>query len=40
VYDLLEVPAEKFRLETPDSGHDFPPDVRLPAYEWLERQFK
>jgi acetyl esterase/lipase len=40
VYDLLEVPAEKFRLETPDSGHDFPPEVRMPAYEWLERELK
>lgn len=40
VYDLLQVPASKFRLETPDSGHDFPPDVRAKAYEWLEQQLK
>ncbi|MDZ4684983.1 MAG: FG-GAP-like repeat-containing protein [Planctomycetaceae bacterium] len=40
VYDLLGAPAEKLRLETPDSAHDFPPEVRMPAYEWLEKQLK
>lgn len=30
--------AERLVLETPTCGHDFPPDVRRRAYEWLERR--
>jgi len=29
---------ERFVLVTPDCGHDFPPDVRRQAWEWLERR--
>jgi len=30
--------AERLVLVTPDCGHDFPPEVRTQAYEWLERR--
>lgn len=40
IYDLLAVPAGQYRLETPDSAHDFPPEVRFPAYEWIDKQLK
>lgn len=35
VYQLLEVPPSRLRLETPDAGHDFPPAIREAAYAWL-----
>jgi hypothetical protein len=37
VYDLFGRPHNVV-LATPDSGHDFPPEVRQAAYEWLARQ--
>jgi dienelactone hydrolase len=40
VYDLLQVPPDRLRLETPNVGHDFPPDVRKQAYEWLDAQLR
>lgn len=36
IYDLLNVPSERLQLETPEAGHDFPPDVRERAYRWLQ----
>lgn len=35
VYALFGA-SDRLVLETPDAGHDFPPDVRERAYEWLE----
>ncbi len=32
--------ADKLRAEYPDSGHDFPDDVRKQSYEWLEKLLK
>jgi predicted dienelactone hydrolase len=39
VYELLGVP-EKLSANYPDCGHDFPPEVRKVAYDWLERWLK
>jgi len=36
VYELLGA-KEKLVALYPDAGHDFPPDVRQRAYEWLDR---
>ncbi|OYW15984.1 MAG: acetylxylan esterase, partial [Planctomycetales bacterium 12-60-4] len=40
VYDLLDVPSTRLRLETPDAGHDFPLAIREAAYAWLGEQLK
>lgn len=37
VYELLGV-AENFVRAEGDGGHDFPPDVREKAYNWLDKQ--
>jgi predicted dienelactone hydrolase len=39
VYELLGVP-EKLAANYPDCGHDFPPEVRKVAYDWLARLLK
>ena len=39
IYELYGVP-DKLRLETPDSAHDFPPEVRKASYQWLEQQLQ
>ena len=39
IYVLHEVP-DRLTLVTPDVGHDFPPDVRRQAYDWLDEQLK
>lgn len=36
VFDLLGA-KEALRAEHPDAAHDFPPDVRLQAYDFLEK---
>jgi dienelactone hydrolase len=36
VYELLQV-KEKLAANYPDCKHDFPPDVRKAAYDWLDR---
>ncbi|MGD9855329.1 MAG: FG-GAP-like repeat-containing protein [Planctomycetaceae bacterium] len=32
--------GQRVTLETPDVGHDFPPDIRKLAYEWLDDVLK
>jgi hypothetical protein len=39
VYELLGV-KEKLSATYPDCGHDFPPEVRKIAYEWMDRWLK
>jgi acetyl esterase/lipase len=39
VYELLGAP-EKLAANYPDCKHDFPPEVRKVAYEWLDRWLK
>jgi dienelactone hydrolase len=39
VYDLLGA-GEKLAANYPDCKHDFPPEVRKVAYEWLDRWLK
>jgi fermentation-respiration switch protein FrsA (DUF1100 family) len=39
VYELLNA-KEKLAANYPDCKHDFPPDVRKVAYEWLDRWLK
>jgi dienelactone hydrolase len=39
VYELLGV-KEKLAAHYPDCKHDFPPEVRKVAYEWLDRWLK
>lgn len=39
IYALHEVP-NNLRLVTPDVGHDFPPETRQQAYEFLDAQLK
>jgi acetyl esterase/lipase len=39
VYELLGA-REKLAALHPDCGHDFPPEVRQAAYEWLDRWLK
>jgi hypothetical protein len=39
VYELLGA-KEKLTANYPDCEHDFPPDVRQVAYEWLDRWLK
>lgn len=39
VYELLGV-KEKLAANYPDCAHDFPPEVRKTAYEWLDRWLK
>jgi acetyl esterase/lipase len=36
IYELLGVP-EKLAANYPDCGHDFPPEARKVAYQWLDR---
>ncbi len=36
VYELLGA-GEKLAASYPDCGHDFPPEARKPAYDWLDR---
>jgi dienelactone hydrolase len=40
IYQLLNTPASRLRLETPDAAHDFPPAIRTAAYEWLDEILK
>jgi dienelactone hydrolase len=35
VYELLEA-AGRLRVEHPPGGHDFPPEMRQAAYEWID----
>jgi hypothetical protein len=30
--------GERLVVVTPECGHDFPPEIRTRAYEWLERR--
>jgi hypothetical protein len=39
VYELLGA-VEKLAANHPDCAHDFPPEVRKVAYEWLDRWLK
>jgi hypothetical protein len=39
VYELLGA-KEKLAANYPDCGHDFPPEVRKVAYDWLDRWLK
>jgi hypothetical protein len=39
VYELLGA-GEKLAANYPDCAHDFPPEVRKVAYEWLGRWLK
>lgn len=39
VYELLGA-KDAIRAEYPDSAHDFPPEVRKAAYDWLEEGFR
>jgi dienelactone hydrolase len=39
VYELLQA-KDKLAANYPDCGHDFPPEVRKVAYEWLEKWLK
>jgi len=39
VYELLRA-KEKLSAVYPDCGHDFPPEVRKAAYEWMDRWLK
>lgn len=39
IYRLYDVPG-LIRVEHPESSHDFPPAVRLLAYEWIERTLR
>jgi dienelactone hydrolase len=39
VYELLRA-KEKLAANYPDCGHDFPPEVRKVAYEWLDKWLK
>ena len=39
IHVLYEVP-DGLTLATPDVGHDFPPDIRRQAYDWLDQQLK
>lgn len=39
IYELYGA-ADRLRLETPDSAHDFPPATRAASYQWLEEQLK
>lgn len=37
VFELYEA-NKKLAFQYPDTGHDFPPEVRRAAYEWLDQQ--
>lgn len=39
VYQLLQA-AERLRVLHPDCGHDFPEEIRMAAYEWIEKGLK
>jgi len=39
IFKLHDV-ADHLKLVTPDVGHDFPPETRQQAYEWLDGQLK
>ncbi len=39
VYELLDA-EDRLKAEYPDSGHDFPDDIRHAAYDWLDRQLR
>jgi pimeloyl-ACP methyl ester carboxylesterase len=39
VYDLLDA-KDKLAANYPDCAHDFPPEVRQVAYDWLDRWLK
>ena len=39
VYEKLGA-KEKLQANYPDSGHDFPPEVRKVAYEFIDRWLK
>ena len=39
VFELLGVP-DKLAANYPDSAHDFPPDARTVAYDWIDRWLK
>jgi hypothetical protein len=39
VYELLGA-NEKLAAHYPDCGHDFPPEARMVAYDWLDRWLK
>ena len=39
VYELLGA-KEKLSANYPDCKHDFPPEVRKVAYDWLDRWLK
>jgi dienelactone hydrolase len=39
VYRLLNA-SDNLHAEYPDSGHDFPDEVRMQAYEWLDERLK
>lgn len=39
IFELHEVPSH-LKLATPDVGHDFPPEIRTQAYEFLDAQLK
>jgi hypothetical protein len=39
IYELLDA-KDKLAANYPDCQHDFPPDVRKVAYEWLDRWLK
>lgn len=39
VYGLFNV-AENLQVRYPDCGHDFPPEVRLQAYEYIDKVLK
>ena len=36
VYELLKA-GEKLQIRYPDSGHDFPPETRLEAYQFIDK---
>ena len=39
VYRLLGA-ADRLVAQYPDCGHDFPPEIRHAAYDWLDRWLK
>ena len=39
VYDLPGA-ADRLAANYPDCGHDFPPEAREVAYQWLDRWLK
>jgi dienelactone hydrolase len=40
IHDLLGNTSNRYRLETPDCGHDFPLEIRKEVYAWLEKMLK